>query len=1678
MKSIILILSILHLSKTACIPGCLKCSAYKNCLLCDTNKFYALKNSTCSLKNIENCEKINQIGECLVCLKNFYLDSTTKKCVGVETEKKIFKCLNYSNTQICQNCENDYIIENSKCVKIENLVTNCEIYKNDGICSLCMNGFYLTTDGKKCEAFPEISNCNYFHNFTCLKCDSNYVLNNNMYFYKTFQSSSEDEKKKVLGIMDNEENSRKILEAHDVCQRTIVKNCLEYDTFKTCKICLPKHFLTKHKTCEAYPFNAISNCLTYSNLTTCTNCLTNFYLTNSECKSVTAVNNCFEYSKTNDQCIKCNQNFFLASTSECKSIVKIDDCSIYSQISNSSQCVKCTPSFYLSSPSSCVVRVNSKSIKNCKTKILNSDKCEICNTNFILSTDGELCSEKVSNCDTHYFFTKTNTPTCSKCEDLYYLANSICNKGSVTNCQKFKISEDKCEICKEKFYLNSQTNTCEEQQKIINCSSYSKTNQNTCEVCEAPTFNFKIKKWCMLLPEIPNCKTYNHNNIDYALKKASCSLCEDGFYLKSSTLCQQISIYNCKTVSSTNSNLCTHCKESFVFFLNGSVKECVAPHDFMVEQCDKFSHTGDIKMLKNARCDECKINSIPIDYKNTYACISNLFLKDGNTIDLIDSNLITDCVKYDTKTTCSKCGVGKFLSFDRLSCVSNCGTDIGYDLIKYGIDGSSVFVQYSNYCKQSQNKNDLLYGPEKNDTGSICLKCKEGNINVVTGVITTSVKSSNINLSPTYGNWIEDIAATNLQITCPDNTTKINEVTGTTLIKNCQYYKLINGTTEYGCLKCKHGFQGKSNTLGKYLVNCDNNIGSCQTSIIYHNIPATFSQFFSCHKCQQSDQIPFLIYLSQSTSNIEFSSFKQFTLDVQTTFSTENKHHPIECLNNSSDANFKTSIGAENNSNTGFIKANCGLGLLSLNENTKASITSAHVHCAACKPGYNGTISTTAATLYTVTNCVAIENCSENSTWFNACSSCKSGYIYKVAGSDDILYSECIQHSDLNCFASKDSNLNCEFCKKGFSKNLDGVCEIMNIPKCEVGEFVPFLKIGDGNKNNLGYMLWYGEEGVGCNRCVGGYTAFKQNDDLFEMFSCAYSIYVDTNKNNYPNQKENNKKSNFVSHCESYFVHTADLVCAKCVAGFVIRSDGSECITLENCVYANNSGNSCKQCSLGYSLVSNICVIGNIANCATYDRSNSQVKVTCKTCNPGFYLSSTNLCVAGEVTNCLAYKSNSAKECLICQEGYFKIAKNLLKNSRDYCYKFIESHNCNYTTITNLTLGAEFKCEQCNKPHSVYITPDNTSIQTTCFPYNLIKNCEIYNTIGSLSETDFMCKKCFNGFYLSDENFKCTFRKNTNIYCDEFEIDKDLCKKCKDKFFLSDDKTTCVSFPEGIFGCVEFIDKVTCTKCGENSFLKDNKCFFIENEKKIQNCLSYENEITCKECNSNFFLEGNLCVQLNVSNCLKVTNKDTCESCLPGHRIVTLVTENGKTNCQSFTKPNCHNFDQTAEKNNCLLCYKNFYIDGEGNCKGVETTIQNCLVNPTKDTCSKCDKNYILTKNKKSCITSSQLDKNCLEATETEKMSCSRCNGGYYFRDGICFAFKKKSFVDGCFIQDYFDDKHCLVCRSGYYMDVNFNCVKNGSDKDLVVNENKNDESNIGINNFFVLGWFAKILLF
>ena len=369
--------------------------------------------------------------------------------------------------------------------------------------------------------------------------------------------------------------------------------------------------------------------------------------------------------------------------------------------------------------------------------------------------------------------------------------------------------------------------------------------------------------------------------------------------------------------------------------------------------------------------------------------------------------------------------------------------------------------------------------------------------------------------------------------------------------------------------------------------------------------------------------------------------------------------------------------------------------------------------CAACKPGYKPSYQG----IHTY-QCERIDNCQEKGEWFNACSACYPGYRY-YHDTTKINFDQCVRipfnkpgldHclAYYRYYPNDDSNLtgHCRICEKGYTLNADDFCEKVQVPNCD-NNFFRKTYSQLNHQNNLKYNLYYNISGNGCNKCLQGYHSLPSS--LFNVSSyCIASSYLQEHQLEFPTQAyilgSDPKDSLFIDKCVKYQANSSPK-CAECIEGYILRNDNGACIDntlFPNCKLFDATDFNCVQCNDGYSLVTGVytgCILNDIENCTSYNENTPYDKVTCLSCNDGFYLKD-NKCHQGHIPNCAKYQEENI--CQQCEEGYwsFGMESGNLTYTTATTYSCIEKANetnCKVPNFSN-SLG-DFRCTTCDFPY-------------------------------------------------------------------------------------------------------------------------------------------------------------------------------------------------------------------------------------------------------------------------------------------------------------------------------------------------------------------------------------------
>ena len=1581
----ILLTLFLITSKTlTCSPGCLKCLPNSECFICDfINHYQITPKKTCELKKMENCLYLDQNGKCLKCSQNHYKDVITSNCI--KNENSIENCIFYKSSNSCSICQKGFYIKSSRCEKVKDEIDNCLVNSSETSCIECDTGFVKSLDYLSCEKIDDNTNCSLFNFVSCENCVAGFSKNQS--FYKKY--FLEDINIGFLVNFYTNHFSGVNTGFHiNVCQKNIIDNCINFENYNKCKICLPNFFLDSDKTCKPYPKDNIQNCYKY---------------------------------KDSSHCSECNQGYYLTSSQEiCKIDEEIENCEEYNPKSkNGTNCTLCKQAFYLSS-NSCLERSN-KNITNCKDYSQISDKCLICKDSFKITSDGLKCLDFIKHC---FLYETTTSSTanhqCLKCNQGYYLTDSFCLKGIKNDCSIFENNDNICNKCDNTFYLDDDKN-CVKHKDITSCDEYEGFRKDECDICNNNSLVFKIETMCKVTQEIEGCNNY--------LSMDECEICKEGFK-KVLKICEKIDI-NLKCLVQDGVN-CVKCYSGFIL----DKGKCLVPISYIKGNC-LSDNLGSGTMEKfAASCSLCEERSIPYNFNDHFLCYEKIW------IDHLISNPVLHCKKIEfiepSTYKCHQCEDGYFVTSTGV-CEQNC---VSNDILTISLESSSgdYYIKSPFNCgfatiktENCEQYSHLVSTFSGTNISPGCIKCLPNHASIIYKIndfqIKNAVPLKKIDFSINSGFATSPVAFYPVKKECVNHTANDTLVD---FVLFCEYYQKMG--ERYKCVKCEHGKSGVLedflDELIKYthITEC---LNMACTKIQYPGLPVELNSLVSCHECSSS-KIPFL-FGQAGTEYSTIKGLKSYDLTNADPISVTKGGRSVKCHTITD-----TSLGVKNIN----LPQNCAIAFMNLeaapatiggdkeaadaDKRFNIKLNKIAIFCIACKRGRKRIFGTTDAESnisptflpYLVVECVEIENCSV-SKWLNYCSECvyEASYLYKNGVGVD--YSICkLFPIQPNCFAVEElsnGTLKCKFCAKGYTMNYDNVCEIILPPKCNSSAFKLTFKHFDFNT-----IAYINPEGAGCSECHTGYTPVRMTRD---KETCTLSTYIE-HSDHFP------LDSKFITHCVNYFKQSSYLRCKNCESGFVISSDFSECYpgsNLLNCVLAESKTN-CLTCKDIYISVDYSCVLKQIKNCKIYSEDFTLQNQICDKCENGFLLEE-NKCLYGSIPNCKQY-INNINTCNICMEGYMKITD---KNGNIYCFLYEPRLQCvefDEAKFQNQILN----CKKCISGPPLYLTDQNIE-NTLCSSFSLISNCQEYDKISTFGNSTFYCKICESGYWAN--NNLCVLRKNNDGKCTEFDNVSDSCSECLDGFFVSDDGSKCEENPNGIKGCEFYSSATKCVSCKKNLYLSNSICVEILEKEKIDNCLYYEDNVTCKQCEGTFFLDEKVCVKAEAKNCLEFETSKKCKSCSTdkGLKIIDDVTS-----CVENKDINCLDFIQVYPFI-CNICRKDYYSDKDGVCTKVGKIIPNCVRYQDNLNCSACKQNYILSPDLKKCsknnFNSGFLDKNCLESYEKANPICVACNKGWYLGfDGVC----KDCKLSGCAFCDH-QENICLLCKSGFYMDEGKKCI-------------------------------------
>lgn len=1572
-------LGTLGLAQAKCGEGCLKCnSLVDQCEVCDyIQGYFDDRKGGCDKVSIDNCQYVNSEGKCQYCNSQFKPRTLSGDCTQLQSNEVIENCQHYDAEANCIICSSGFYLKNGACRQVLVPIPDCELYKAEfpDLCTKCAKGKILNKDGTSCEEVPTDDNCVAYNYYDCLDCVDGFFYEQNSYIGQLI-STGQKMQNYLEDIRDQKVNSK----IGEFCLTETIKHCSRFLYNSICFECESGYFRDEKGNCILSPDEPLKNCMKYKGEGLCEQCVSGYFLENNQCKLINIVENCANYEVENNSCAQCVNTHYLLPNKSCTS------------------------------------RKNSLNDANCKTFEVDTDRCQVCKSNFVPDSNG-VCAQGISDC-AEYSGTAGNL-VCDQCLDTYFFsqANDWCEQplDFATNpCLKYGNSNSECRECKEGFYMDG---TCKPHTNLDSqCQEASKVTSNECSKCASGYGLFENKKVCApVTSSNPNCLKWKN--------ATECELCNPNFQAPDCTL---IPIEENCSFKPVGSNVCAQCREGY-FQNSATQNKCITGLDFEKENCQEFSLQSGASVV---RCDSCVKGSFFMEIENFYGCMKRTSYTSFGDCEMLDYNSTGDT------NTCIKCKSDKVLNSG--SCDDDCPAGVMKARTTVTIDtsaGDRLGISAVNTCETvtgiTPDNCEIVVPSVDTETNTfICAKCKAGFEKVYD--LSTLNKSFNYNFDEDH---YDDIVVRHATFKCQT----LDMITDYSS-DNCEAYAATAADGKHGCIRCKFGYTGyvkKPGDADEYFIKecialsdcnpADSNTMGMTTPKSLSKWKIPIETFISCTVCTAKDQMPVILVrqlADQALSPIWYNILQYVTSEIPNT--NVNDANGVGVVSNC----LTTTVGSQFGYSEDFkvtYPEFCVLLLYRIDQNPSKDLTGTNptVYCAACDRGFRIALrGSVDADIDVVRKCEQIENCNQ-SVWFNYCSQCEDDFVYRYNTTENIIeYDYCIEkpEGESNCFAREENGL-CIVCKKGFSKNDEGFCEDFNFANCKASTFLSRNQLIQGKIASpaifdLSSVLYFhgqsnlGSIRYGCSECDGDYIAVKGLDSLGH---CVESSYV---------QRGQFNELKFIKNCLQFGWDYDNLkhVCRQCIPGFMPNFTGTKCVEkLNYCLRASANGEKfCETCQVGFTLINNNCVQNNITNCVEYGVE--QNALICTKCSNEYYLYNKKFCLQGRVENCNQYFENQPGKCQECKTEY---AIFTIQTGDSLCVPFF-GQNCNRWSPENT--NGNFECSECQANY--YIEDYSSGYKSTlCFGPLNIENCaQVSVTINLGNELSYQCETCEDKYFKYNSGTACLILDVVD-YCIEYAQDENRCLTCEQNYYLDYTGKVCHEYPKGIFGCKIYRSLDECLQCQSNMYLFDNVCNTIDPPDWIENCNYYSSLELCMECQSGYFLDKNICKEAQAVNCRTFKNQKTCESCPDGYGL--MVVDN-VTNCVLINIPNCEKTTQ-VHPFECIICKKGFF-QSDGGCFPSDK-ILNCEYYLANKVCLSCKEGFVKSLDGLTCTEATSLlfpmDANCKNAFLSPKRICVACGPGYFISENLC---KPCNTDSNCMFCDPSNSKVCLVCAPGTVM--------------------------------------------
>ena len=514
----------LRTSDFSCQPitafNCAEYSVSENrCSLCFSSYYLDIGTGNCLFYSVQNCEQYHPYKDnCSTCLDGHYLTDT-------------FMCLEYTasgcasfsiNSDACISCNNGFYLDisNQKCLPYK--AKNCQSYQLQAdLCSSCLPGFYLLNG--LCKLYT-VSHCAKNESLTdrCIGCIEGY------YF------------------------------SAGKCLAYTVEHCKDFDANSNkCLNCLPNYFF-EFGHCFEY---TVKNCASFRSdrdlCDTCDNTSMRIYrnANTDHCEEVTEIENCKEYSTSEDKCLECVEDFFLENQVCMANPTGIPKCQVYI---GSDECGMCENGSYLSNNNCLTPQV---SILGCE--MYSSEKCcEQCSSGYALTSDLQCEVAIETSCAS--LADAYNCATCGFNEILVKNDddNFVCVNSGILYCESPVSSAEGviCNKCEQGYFLNDGSTQCLWPETLVtNCRDYN--GHGLCSRCENGYLLSKDNTKCTTDIALVGSQCL----VGHISDKPKCARCDGGYYFNDSGVCQKCSenIDGCSVCDINNLSRCLICAKNY-----------------------------------------------------------------------------------------------------------------------------------------------------------------------------------------------------------------------------------------------------------------------------------------------------------------------------------------------------------------------------------------------------------------------------------------------------------------------------------------------------------------------------------------------------------------------------------------------------------------------------------------------------------------------------------------------------------------------------------------------------------------------------------------------------------------------------------------------------------------------------------------------------------------------------------------------------------------------------------------------------------------------------------------------------------------------------------------------------------------------------------------------------------